>query len=46
MVDAAGFGAGHRSAPARNIGRTLLWSAVGALSVGVLASVVWTAIAS
>ena len=46
VVDAAGFGAGHRSAPSRNIGRTILWSTVGALSVGVLASVVWTAIAS
>jgi hypothetical protein len=45
VVDAAGFGVGHRSAPARDIGRFLLWATVGALSAGVLVSVVWTAIA-
>ena len=45
VVDAAGFGSGHRSTPRRDIGRVLLWSTVGALSLGVLASVVWTVIA-
>jgi hypothetical protein len=46
VVDAAGFGPGHRSAPARNIGRTFIWLVVGALSVGVLVSVAWTAFAA
>ena len=45
VVDAAGFGAGHRSKPSRSLGRVLLWTTVGALSAGVLVSVVWTAIA-
>jgi len=44
VVDAAGFGQGHRSVPSRNLGRVLVWSTVGAVSAGVLISVVWTAI--
>jgi hypothetical protein len=45
VVDAAGFGEGHRSQPSRDFGRRLLWTTVGALSVGVLITVVWTALA-
>ena len=44
VVDAAGFGPGHRSAPARRIALPLVWLAVGAVSFGVLISVVWMAL--
>jgi hypothetical protein len=46
VVDAAGFGPGHRSSPHRDTARLILWSTVGALSAGVLASVIWSVIAS
>jgi hypothetical protein len=46
VVDAAGFGPGHRSSPHRDTARLIVWSTVGALSAGVLASVIWTVIAS
>lgn len=45
VVDAAGFGPGHRTEPSRGLGRVLVWSVVGAVSAGVLISVIWTAIA-
>ena len=45
VVDAAGFGPGHRSSPHRDTARLIVWSTVGALSAGVLASVIWTVIA-
>ena len=45
MVDAAGFGPGHRTEPSRGVGRVLVWSTVGAVSAGVLISVIWSAIA-
>ena len=45
VVDAAGFGPGHRSESSRGLGRVVLWSTVGAVSAGVLISVVWSAIA-
>ena len=40
VVDAAGFGPGHRTKPYRDITRKLVWSTVGAVSAGVLVSVV------
>lgn len=46
VVDAAGFGPGHRSAPARRLALPLVWLAVGAVSFGVLVSVVWMALVS
>jgi len=46
VVDAAGFGPGHRTQPHRDVPRLLVWSTVGAVCTGVLLSVVWMAIAS
>jgi hypothetical protein len=44
VVDAAGFGPGHRSTPHRDVTRIIVWTAVGAISAGVLGSVVWMAL--
>ena len=46
VVDAAGFGPGHRSTPSRRLALPLVWLAVGAVSFGVLISVVWMALVS
>lgn len=44
VVDAAGFGPGHRTPLHRDIPRIIAWSTVGILIAGLVGSIVWTSI--